>query len=178
MHAFRSSRATHRDAGTGLHVAETLVHLGYLGARLHGGRVLEIGAEDETFGYLLDWLRPRRLLTEDISTILSQTPLDVISGLPYSDATFDAVFVSLPNEAKPSRVRVSELRRALVPGGLAVVIGTSLDRDQRANWPRLRVHFEGLAFEIVDETRGMMSSLVANAPGARGKGQQKASQLT
>lgn len=70
------------------------------------------------------------------------------TGLPFADATFDAVLVVLMLGEVPERARcLSECRRVLRPGGVALFVESRRDSDF-INRADLRTLVEGHGFEL------------------------------
>jgi hypothetical protein len=147
---------------------------------LYGRRLLEVhcGA-DVTFGLLLDWLRPARLVALDIEGDRGHQRRRGAhaAGLRYGpDGSFDAVFVVSRGELKRTLrcFSVSAAARVLVPHGLLVVVSLEPAPDQftptawsayidrRVDaWAFLRRSLADSPFEIGAEHLGSSRLLVA-----------------
>lgn len=158
----RSARQRYEDDL--VHGGEVLTPLRELAPRLRGVNVLEVGAKKGSlFSLLLAWLRPRRLLTADLFELMRDAATGAAGGIAEPDASFQAIFVSLPSASFERELVLDELSRLLAPGGLLVMMRPRLERHQRVPWNALRSRLEALAFEIVAESAGAAWFLIANA---------------
>jgi hypothetical protein len=149
---------------------------------LHGRRLLEVHCgPDVGFGFLLEWLRPARLVAVDVeSPRVADARLAQSAAEPsYSygpDGSFEAVFLLARSQLKRALRRFSfpEAARVLVPGGLLVVMSLELapDRltpqaweahiDRHADaWGLLHRSLAGNGFQIGEEHLGASRLLVA-----------------
>lgn len=147
---------------------------------LHGGRLLEVRCgPDVGFGFLLEWLRPARLVAVDVeSSRAADARLQGSAAAPSygPDGSFEAVFLLARNQLKRALRRFSfpEAARVLVPGGLLVVMSLELapDRlspqaweahiDRHADaWGLLHRSLAGSGFRIGEEHLGASRLLVA-----------------
>lgn len=143
-------------------------------------RLLDVRSGDDVgFGFLLDWLRPERLVALDVEgpTSTSVSPPEPQPRIGYgASSSFDAVFLLARHDLKRTvrRLSLAEVERVLVPGGLLVV--TTLDREPWATaeatwshavdrsaeaWNKLHVSLGGADFSILEEHLGNSRLLVA-----------------
>jgi hypothetical protein len=141
---------------------------------LRGRKVLEFRCgPDVGFGFLLDWLRPSRLVAVDVDA----SPAARQPGTGYGPvSSFDAAFLLARGQLKHALRRISlpELAQALTPGGLLVVTALGprsfsearssrdqeIDRSAEA-WSLLHASMAGSGFQITEEHLGLDRLLVA-----------------
>lgn len=146
---------------------------------LRRGRLLEVRCGlGVGFGFLLDWLRPTRLVSLDVDRTPS-TEMRAQSGRTPGygpGASFDAAFLMARSQLKRAarHVSVPEVARVLIPGGLLIAAalgsraeglrpeqcGPELDRSAEA-WGLLHASLASAGFRICEEHLGVSRLLVA-----------------
>jgi hypothetical protein len=146
---------------------EVLGNWGYLESRLSGSSVLAVDtATSSSFGFLLEWLRPSRLVMVDLGRVFRVNHSPEIArracAVPERNASFDGVFVFLPPRSHEDELDVAELGRVLAPSGVLVVTKPRVESRGRSSWRRLPRTLVSSRFEIVEECLDRPFVLIAN----------------
>lgn len=148
-------------------IGEVLRSMPYLEARLAGANVLEAHPDDSPmFGFLLEWLRPSRLVTVELPRLCHahwrSGPLAGPAGVPERDHAFDGVFMFLPARPCEADLDLREIGRVLAIAGVLIVTKPSAWGRGHARFRRLADRLSSHGFEIVEERSGPPGLLVAN----------------
>jgi SAM-dependent methyltransferase len=175
------ARRGHREPSWKAEAFESLAErLRGFEAALHGRQLLEVRCGSSAgCGFLLDWLRPSRLVAIDVDgpPLYGSRPVTSRAGSRYGEgASFDAAFLFARHQLKRAvrRLSLPEVARVLAPGGVLVVtslaprpwvaatdvLKAQLDSSAEA-WGLLHSSLARTGFRVDEEHLGVSRLLVA-----------------